>query len=247
MSAKSIILGVVVFLVFAIVQMPASHVLRFVDLPPNIKLGAIQGTVWNGNTAFVETPDVLLESVQWQLSPWRLLLLQLSADVKVGGTDPSSTIKGAGQVTLSLGDVAIDDLKLSFPATKAIEHVSLPIPIDADGRLHLDIEEFSQGEPLCDDLGGNVTWRQASVITPVSEIPLSRLVGDLSCREGNIALVLKENPVGITLDVEVAADAKMTVSGYLAPQTNTPQELIDAVKMLGQADNQGRFRFDYKS
>ncbi len=66
--------GIVAFLLFAIANMPAVQVIGRVNLPSNVSLSGISGTLFNGKAQTVVANGLPINNVKWQLNPLYIFL-----------------------------------------------------------------------------------------------------------------------------------------------------------------------------
>ena len=76
--------GIVAFLIFAIAYMPAIQVIGRVDLPKNVSISGVSGTLWTGKAQTIVVNGLPINNVNWELSPLALLIGKVSAHVKAG-------------------------------------------------------------------------------------------------------------------------------------------------------------------
>jgi len=78
-------LGVVAYLVFAIVTLPANAVLS--RLAPRVNAAGVEGSLWNGRAQLLQVANISLGSASWNLHVLPLLLGRAQADVKITRSD----------------------------------------------------------------------------------------------------------------------------------------------------------------
>ena len=152
-----IVTGMLAYVIFMAVLTPASVWLKLVSLPPEVQLGKVQGTLWQGQIDVLSRPPVYLTNLRWQLelsSLWRGQLgVQLNAgDVK---DDSQPYLNLSGQV--SPGSYALKQATLRWPVAGIMRNLQLPMPVDASGAIVLNIKNFTKGEPYCSALDGNAS------------------------------------------------------------------------------------------
>ena len=72
----------IVFVVFLIVKLPAAQVISRVQLPSEVTVHGVSGTIWNGHAASVSVQGLPIHDVNWQLAFLPLLTGTASLDVK---------------------------------------------------------------------------------------------------------------------------------------------------------------------
>ena len=103
MRVRTIFAVILLFLLFLLLQMPAAVVAPLLKQYSNslLEVSAAEGSVWQGQAQSISLRGTtLLGPVQWRLSPWGLLLLQLRGDIKsLNGS--ASFVVSSDKVTLS--------------------------------------------------------------------------------------------------------------------------------------------------
>lgn len=247
---KKIISLVLVFLlafgVFAAISMPASIVLQLSQgsLPRALAIGAVSGSVWDGRISEVRYENVQLNDVTWQLNGWGLLTGQLQGKVRFGSPRALDEISGSSNFSVSLLDQAaqLDDATLRFSVEQAMQQVTLPLPVDAKGRVILSIDEYHTGQPYCEALTGEISSPNIDIKGLSGWFSIGDMSGVLSCKSGDIAVTVDpENRLGLRADATLAANMQFRVAGNIKPEASLPKEVHDAVKFLGRPDSEGRY------
>lgn len=243
----NITIFIVAYIVFMLASLPAATVLGMVTLPPGVKLGEVNGTVWQGQSTAVQYKNDVFTNVKWDLSPLSLLTGSIAADVSFGKARDTGSISGKGFVSsnFAMDDFAAEDFTLRMPAADLVNRMRMNLPATVSGRVILKLKEFDQGKPYCEQLDGNVQWLKAG-LNMGNSITLGTLDGDLACQNGELELkVTKANPLGLQVTSLIGANNKFTVKGFVKPDGTMPTEVHNAVKFLGQADSQGRYAINF--
>src|SRR5262245_11838336 len=80
--------GIVAFVAFVLVTLPARIVLSRLDAY-GVQAGGVSGTIWRGTAQVLQVRGANLGRVNWSLHALPLLLGRLSVDVKATRTDGS--------------------------------------------------------------------------------------------------------------------------------------------------------------
>jgi general secretion pathway protein N len=239
----NITLFVVAYVVFMLAMVPASMVVGSVTLPPTVKLGEVSGSIWNGNISAVQLKNDVINDVNWQLSPLRLLTGSLSGNVKFGNSRKVAMISGAGDVStnFSFDHFSASDFTLNYPAAELVDRLGLPIPADIGGRVVLKLNDYDQGKPYCETLDGTMVWSKATVKFG-KEFSIGKIDAELGCTKGEVELkITKKNPLGLQITSLIGAKNKFTAKGFVKPNGDMPTEVHNMMKLLDQPDSQGRF------
>ena len=159
---KAILAALTLYLIFLIQQLPANQALSWVSLPANVQISGVSGTVWDGKTQLAVINGMPVRDVRWQLSALPLLWGEASLRIKAGNARDSQQLTFNGELALSASSVSATDLTLFVPASMALANVPLPVPVDADGRFKVAIEQ-AQWQGKCVALSGQGDWLNAAV------------------------------------------------------------------------------------
>jgi general secretion pathway protein N len=235
-----IALGVIAYLVFAIVTLPASVVLdRLRD--SGITAAGVEGTAWKGRAELLQVQGVNVGRVDWDLHALALLALKVRADVKVTRSD------GFLQSVLDVrsGPIRFSDLSASVPlsalsgiapqgwsGTVNLRFAELIIdegwPVSANGSAEiLNLESTSRRSPLT---GSYKLTFPAPDTQPANDV----LVGAITDLGG---------PLAISGTVELRRDRSYLLSGLVAAKPDAPRNLANQLQILGPPDPQGRRQF----
>jgi len=207
-----LLLGGLVYLVALVVMVPAGWLWHYleprVDLPPQVQVETVAGTLWQGRASLAA--DVLPLTLDWQLGLPLLSGLSLPVDLAV--RSGASLIDGRVEAGLSgnlrfdgSGDIRVADFE------SLIERSGGAM---LEGRVRvqqvtlvLDDQAVVQADGLADWPGGQVSWpmggrRQQADFPPMQ----ARMAG----RDGDLALTIFEQ--GVT---GAAARASVTPAGMM--------------------------------
>ncbi|MGY4025371.1 GspN family type II secretion system protein ExeN [Aeromonas rivuli] len=241
---------VVVFMLawlgFLLTSVPASLVARHLPLPPMVKLEGVSGTLWRGEVARLQYASESVTRLRWDLNGWSLLRFAPELAVRFGERDGLN-----GQGVVGWGSAAFGrDLTLNAPAPWLLSRLPLrlPFPITATGQLQLKIDEFSQGQPWCDSLYGNLHWYDAEADTPAGKLKLGDPEVKLTCLDSKLVAELKQGSEAVQVlgKLELQANRQYLFQGSLKPGPELPEQMKQGLPYLGQPDSQGRFPLRYQ-
>jgi general secretion pathway protein N len=235
-----IALGVIAYLVFAIVTLPASVLLaRFRDA--GVTAAGVEGTAWKGRAQLLQVQGVNVGSVEWDLHALALLALTLRADVKV--TRSEGFLQS--QVDFASGPITFADLTGSVPlsalagigpsgwnGTVNLKFATLVLengwPTVANGTAEiLNIESTTQRSPL----SGSYKLTFPAPNVAAKEGALTGAIADLG------------GPLQIAGTIELKEDRSYLLSGLVAARPDAPPNLANQLQILGPPDAQGRRPF----
>ena len=121
--------------------------------------------------------------------------------------------------------------------------LNLPIDVIAHEQLQLNVSRFVIGAPICNELQGDLQWRNAAVSAFDERVKLGGLSATLSCDKGElVAEVEPNNNLGLSYRAQLKQGGRLSGSGYLTPGEKFPEQLKETLSFLGSPDRQGRYR-----
>lgn len=238
--------GVALFVIFMIAKLPAVQVIQRVDLPQNISVEGISGTIWTGAARKVTYNGLPISDVKWDLSFLPLLWGSVSVDLDAGNDRRADQISFVGEITTGMSGNAVfksDEFLLYLPTPQVLANVRLPIPVDPGGRFRVTINELDF-DTNCKALSGNGEWLNASVMGTQGRIPLGVFKAELSCDAGVIvADVAEPNSLGLNLAARVSNMNRIAVEGKFKVDAELPDEVHQAAAFFGQPGADGYTAF----
>jgi general secretion pathway protein N len=232
----------VLYSVFVVALAPASWLIAQVNLPSNVKVSAVEGTIWDNHVEQVIIDDVVVNQVQSSLSFISVLMLDPKLDLTFG----NALVNGPeGQLTISglLSTMLVEDARVSIAANTVALRLNLPIDVIAHEQLQLNVSRFVIGAPICNELQGDLQWRNAAVSAFDERVKLGGLSATLSCDKGElVAEVEPNNNLGLSYRAQLKQGGRLSGSGYLTPGEKFPEQLKETLSFLGSPDRQGRYR-----
>jgi general secretion pathway protein N len=231
--------GAAAFVITLVVCMPA-RVLGF-WLPPDVAVGTLSGTVWNGSTDTVAIAGRPLGSIAWRIRPLHFLRGRLMFDGQLAAGGGSI----GGRFALGIGPrVEAWNVELRWPLD------ALPlraVPPGWSGVLQGTISEAAFSDGRIQKLQGILDARELRQPAPNAvAIGSYRLLFDERARQGE-ALVGQlqdlDGPMQVSGSLTLGAQRDYTLEGQVAPRPNAPQSITDTLRFLGTPDAQGRRPF----
>ncbi|MBW3165996.1 type II secretion system protein N [Ferrimonas balearica] len=240
---KYTLLGVVLYLLFLVINVPAALVWQFAPVPNGIKASGLNGTLWQGQAEQLTVAGRQLEQVSWELHPSQLLTGQAGLSFRLDG----GVARGQGSVSYGLSGLAVDNLRLSAPLPWLLGNTRLPFRTKVGGNATLSLNDSAQGTPWCDRLSGRVLVDGLDVNNQFGQYPLGNLAGTLSCDQGNLKLVMDEaeNTIGVQGEALLLADNQIKVAAQIKPTDSQPSDLRQALTFLGKPNADGAYPINY--
>jgi general secretion pathway protein N len=237
------------YIAFLVANAPLAIVTNNIELPRNIEIQGVSGTIWQGKIATVIINNNKIEQMKTELSFWSLFSLSPSiqaifGDAMLAGPEGKFTLEA------TVDQLAITEAEVFISANDIAKQLSLPIPVTAQGNveLYLDSIVLTTAEKLsCLQAKGDITWLRAGATALEQNIKLGKLNAGISCAGGDLlAMVNPNNDLGLSFDGVLALPSKkVSGKGYLKPGAKFPTQLKSALSFLGRADNQGRYRLGF--
>jgi len=243
MHRKSYIaLGIAVFVVTLVTQIPAAVAYRWLA-PDPIRLTGIDGTLWGGN-ARLGSVDVLgFQDLEWHLKPSRLLLGRVAANVsmKLG----EGFLEGDVATGFTGRSLSADELKgslnlINFKDLLPIEGVA--------GILNLDLKRLVMRNGIPSEADGTIRLGRLSVAMAGSDILGDyQLTFEESLPEEGIAGRVKDmgtGPFEVAGSLRVGADGNFALQGTVKSRPSAPAHLQGMLQYLGAEAPDGSREFE---
>jgi general secretion pathway protein N len=235
------LLVVVVYIVFLLVKLPAVQVLSHIELPSDVKLSGVSGTIWNGKAQQLNAHGLPVEDLNWELDVLPLLWGTVSAKVNAGNIREIDDISFSGELSFSESSIAAENFQSYLPTNLVISLLPLPFPVEALGRFRLQLDELEYTQS-CIALIGKGQWLKAQVAGLDQNISLGNFDAYLSCDNGDVLLEVNEpNSFGLSAIARIPSNMKYSVAGKFKPDPNLPREVQQAAQFFGKPDAQGYY------
>lgn len=234
-------LGVVSFLLAAIVLMPAARLhARFAVVAP--ALYGLEGTLLDGRASggVVVNGRPLLRELAWHFSPWRLPMLQAVVDIEGRGAD--ADLKA--QVRAGLGGTVNArnvDARFGLRTLAALAGQSY-VPLEGETRILL--EQLSLPADAAPQANGRIELR--NLRWTLAQTPLN--LGDYEARLANddetltVTLATVSGPLELQGTLTVDANRAYQLDVQLRPKAQADPTLVSLVRSIGPADAQAWHR-----
>lgn len=240
-------MAVLAYLIFLVVLAPATWWLKLVSLPAGVQHGAVSGTLWQGSIRQVQYQQLQLAELHWRLQPWSLLLLKAELQLKSGSVSQNQQPYMQTQLTATPSGLQLNNGLFRLPVPTLLPLLQLPLPVQAEGELVIDISRLALNSGLCTDLTGNASWTDARLQPPTGTwLELGQFNGSLSCENGSPVLITDPaNILALDIRASVNAGGQLQVVGTLLPAAELPQEVHQAMRFVGSPDAAGRYRLNF--
>jgi len=233
---------IAVYIVFLVVSAPASLLVQWSELPKQVSVGEVSGSVWSPKIARIDVQDVSVHQLDAKVSVLSLLTFSPSVSASFGGAlvdGPSGNV----ELNVSGNTFSLTQSNIELPASLIAPYIQSPIPVDAFGMVNLTLAELDYQNGQCSVADGKVVWQRAAISALEQEIDLGDFNATLSCEEQRITLtILPDNDLGLSFKAQLTPQGRLTGTGFVKPGAKFPAQLKETLMFLGRPDNQGRYR-----
>lgn len=221
---SKIVIGVIIYLVFLLVYLPANWLVSIAPLPNNVAISGAEGTLWQGQASLVTIDQRQIEQVSWQLSPWGLLVGKADIDFKIGNR--ATPVSGKGSISWSFSGLRANNIRFDLPDSFLLAGARLPFKTQIDGDVSLMVEILEQGKPWCEQLSGKLFLNNTNVKNQYGVYPLGNISLGLSCLDGQLKIATDEtqNVLGLTGSAILGESNLVKVSAKIKPTDAQPKD-----------------------
>lgn len=242
-----LLLGGAAWFAFLLVRLPATVAYgQVADSLAGVRFAGLSGTVWQGEAQQLQYRQRALGALDWSLSPFKLLLGKLGAEVRLSQQD--AYLDAQGDLALSSREVRLSRLEGRLPMSLLQPYLTmLPLPLGGVVSLKLEQVAFdSTGRPLQAD--GRIVWNQAQVLAPqqlsLGDLQLSlQHAEDGSGIRGEIAD--SGGPLQMQAQLTLGADGRYRLTGKVKAREGAADGLRQSLGMLGAVDEQGFYALNF--
>ena len=236
-----IAVGLTVYLALVMFKLPAQFGLWLVDVPKDVQIQGVSGTVWQGQINRFTAQGITVEQVKWQVHP--LALFTGKAELEINAGTSRTGIKLQGVLGANHQGWFASGVTFSLPA--ALVTQLYPMPIKLQGDLQGKIVAAKQGEPWCSELDGLMNWTQGEINAPLFNKPLklddTRAI--LSCDAGKLVAQITDQGGVLGLSVNASLSATdYLLEGEMKPGAEFPQEFNQGLMFFASPMGNGRHK-----
>jgi len=228
-------LFIVVF-ISLIYKLPAKFVYQQFASNSPVHLSGISGSIWSGHVEQIEIQQLVLKNLDWQLSPFALLLAR--ADIQWRLNDEAAPL--SGEVVVSSSRLMINNLQ-GYIDLLAIAQRLPRQDIIAGGTVNLKDVELEIEQEKIMHAAGRIHWQQAELLSP-ENIVLGGFNADLNQKDGDLLIQLMDTGGAVSLvgDIQFSLDGQFEYLMKVAVRDTSATGLLDAFNQLGQTDENGK-------
>ncbi len=238
------------FLFFVVYLAPANKLFSLAELPRDIKIYDVRGSLWNGEIGTADISNVRINNISWKLNFFTLFF---SRGVSFTVND-NSLVTGNFDVdifSLSKGS-KLNNIELKGDAKNIIEIFYKNFPVDIVGGLETQIQElsFTKNGSL-EKVNGKVFLKRGELTTgflPDVAVDLGKVELTANGNEKNLMLNIEQDSEMLHFSGKMTiTDMKSyTISGNLKPKGALPEKLGILLSTIGAPDAKGNIPVEYQ-
>ncbi len=236
MRLRLLLVFVLSLLLFLLVNMPVRQLFRAVELPPDILVEGLEGTLLAGRIQRLGYRGVTLERLSYRLQPLCLLRLSLCYRLTDGDDDLLLNIAVSPWSGLELGDS-----RARLPLSQI--HPLVPgLLVKPTGELDLEISHATFDGRRLSALEGTAYWRRAGI--EGEDLVLGDFRADAERNEQGLQIRLADMP-GALLGVEgelTLGERDYRVDLQLEARAGLGESLRSSLELLAQKNGLNRYR-----
>lgn len=236
-NIQYILIVIVLYLLFLITSIPAAVVLSVVNLPKNLSLTAISGTVWSGKVQQLNYMGISFGAVSWDLHPLNLMLGELSADISIINNEQyintEASISSSGKIELEETRFLID--------LSSLQPLIYGMPFSYAGKAsgYFPVSFFHKNNFV--GLNGKLSLTSMEMISPQHQSFGDFIVDFRAEKEGATSGKIKDGggELNLTGQLMLKKNGQFNFSAKLAAR-ETGSSLEKTLSFLGRKDASGR-------
>ena len=229
-----ILLAVLTFVVGLLSLFPARVAYRWFA-PPEVLLGGIDGTVWNGSARQASVSGLYLQDLRWRVKPLQLIIGRVAAVVEA--RPASGFIEGDVSIGIG-GSLKVRDMNASLPLNAVATLVNMQgLQGSASARFERIVVE--DGLPVAAD--GEFTV--ADLVAPrVYRGSIGGYRAEFFTQNNGVVASVEDTDGSIDVagSLQVSSDRSYQFIAKLAPKPGMPESIERQLRILGSPDDRGQ-------
>jgi len=234
--------GFALYLLFLAYLFPASLGWKLApqSIKAQVQLSGLQDSIWSGTASRVMINNTPAGKLEWQLSPWSLLLGRLSADIRL--TRNRELVEG--HVTLMpSGALMAEDLNLNLKG-ETLHQVTSPYLLHGSIEGHINTLSYQQGKTI--QASGKVLLKDAHIEGPQS-LTLGQVTAAIEPEDegSNVKIDNQASPLDIKGTLKLNGNGSYRMTLGVLNRDNQRKDIDQALKVFGKPDATGRIQLTY--
>ncbi len=242
-----VVFGLVFYLIFLIVQMPASWFAWGLNQYSHgaVRLDPLGGSLWSGNGRLViYYPQIVphdFGNAEWRINP----LWLITGRVQVGLQTNKQDMKVKTTFSLGKGTIALKDTDATFPATSISNLYQPAIMIGPQGQVRLTTSDLVFGQQNVEGTAALEWLAATSSLSSVQPLGDYRLDITGAGKTANLKLTTLRGDLELTGQGQwQLANAQIQFTG-MANSQKREKELESLMPLLGKDMGSGRRSFSF--
>jgi len=241
-------LAALTFVVFAVAGAPATLITGF--LPDEVQLSGVQGSLWAGEASSLRAGQLRLGRTSWDLSPWQLLLGRLAGQIDT--VLPEGFARGEFAVGLG-GSLQLKNFSAAAPVATLAAATGMGLPVQG-GQVAVELTALKIADSWPQQAIGEIRIGDVAMVfrngQPVQDQLASfelRFNADDVPEAGPLEGMLADRggPLEVSGLVLLTPPANYELSGRATPRASAPQEMQQALVLLGPEGPDGSRDFSF--
>lgn len=235
----TIIIFIFVFVISFIIQAPVSKVLNFVNIPNNIYIEGVSGSITKGAIKTLYIDNNSFQNITWNTSILGLLKKQARFDI----SDPKGYSGYVNFKLVSNDSFEFEQSKLKISLTNFLHNIKYEPPMDLSGFINVKIDEGKIAQKKCKKLKGSIDIRGLIIYTPIGEMNLGNPIAILNCRNGVvIAKIEAKNNEYLSFEgnFELNLESGLySIRSFVKPDSNHEKDISTFLEIIGKKNSSG--------
>ena len=238
---RTVAAGVVAWLVFLVATIPADRALALAPQIPDVAIGPVQGTLWNGQTGSVIVKGIQLDKLRWHFRLLSLFTGRFEFELQARlGDKPAHALAGKR----FSGTPYLADVQLSLPASEVLYRLGIK-QVGVSGDLVMDLDDVRFAVTGIPMFSGVTRWTPAEVEAP---LVLSLGTATLTTQhDGSITqgdLVATGGALQVKADVALEATGAYRLNAVITQNGNVPRAVTKFLTTFAEYQN-GNYRLEW--
>jgi len=134
-------------------NLPVQQVLPHVQLPPNLQVAGVSGSILKGAAAEVRINDFPIRDIHYRYMPSCIPMLKVCYHIRYQ--------RGEVRVAYDVlnGDSEVSQSEIEYPVADLLKLLPNPVLVNPTGRLQLQVDELSMQQDRLIAVNGKLIWQ----------------------------------------------------------------------------------------
>lgn len=235
-------IGIVFYLWFMVIKLPASLILRWAPLPANIKPALVTGTMWNGEIHDAQWNKLTLSQLTWTFKPSYLLIGMPAFHWSMFNNDG---LRASGIAGWRWG-WHLSKIEARLPA-ELLQQTIWPASahqISVAGILHIAVDTLALDNNQCDG-NGQITLNPGQIQMDNASLQVNDATLHFACQDNQLDWSLSQQSSALTTKLQGRLDLQgnYSIHGELQPGTTLPANFAAVLPWLGVKNKKNNYYY----